>query len=59
MWLVSGVSEEEKGVKLPSKCAVCDTYDMKGMWKCSACDAINISKSRECWKCRSPKTGSD
>jgi len=34
----------------PSKCAVCDTYDFKGMWKCE-CDAMNLGKNTECWKC--------
>jgi hypothetical protein len=45
---------ESEGVKKVSKCVVCDTYDMKGMWKCE-CDALNISSAKMCWKCQKPK----
>jgi hypothetical protein len=45
---------ERAVVKQPSKCAVCDTYDFKGMWKCG-CDAMNVSKNDRCWKCGDPK----
>jgi len=39
---------------VPSKCAVRDTYDFRGMWKCE-CDAMNLSKNIICWKCGKPK----
>ena len=52
------VADEEERAKVPSKCAVCDTYDMKSMWKCSACDAMNVSKNASCWKCKAKRTDS-
>ncbi|HTY48012.1 MAG TPA: hypothetical protein VMB46_10165 [Methanomassiliicoccales archaeon] len=52
------VADEEERAKVPSKCAVCDTYDMKSMWKCSSCDAMNVSKNASCWKCKAKRTDS-
>jgi len=45
---------DKESPKQPSKCAVCDTYDFKGMWKCE-CDAMNLSKNKNCWKCGEPR----
>ncbi len=46
------MAEEGKLVKTPSRCAVCDTYDMKSLWKCDECEAMNVSKDESCWKCK-------
>lgn len=37
-------------VKKESKCQICDSYDMKGMWQCE-CGVMNVSKNVKCWKC--------
>jgi hypothetical protein len=34
----------------PAKCAVCDTYNLKGLWTCE-CGALNVSSNKRCWKC--------
>lgn len=34
----------------PARCAMCDSYNLEGLWTCE-CGALNISRNRICWKC--------
>jgi hypothetical protein len=34
----------------PARCAICDTYNLKGMWTCE-CGALNVSRNQLCWRC--------
>ena len=34
----------------PARCAMCDTYNLKGLWTCE-CGALNVSQNKLCWKC--------
>jgi hypothetical protein len=38
----------------PARCAICDTYNLKGLWTCE-CGALNVSQNKECWKCSRPR----
>ncbi len=50
-WNPSGPMVE---VKKESKCQICDSYNMKGMWQCE-CGVMNVSKNVKCWKCGLPR----
>jgi hypothetical protein len=43
-------------VKKESKCQICDSYNMKGMWQCE-CGSMNVSKNIKCWKCGLTRDG--
>ncbi len=45
-------------VKKESKCQICDSYNMKGMWQCE-CGVMNVSKNVKCWKCGLPRDDAD
>jgi hypothetical protein len=40
----------------PGRCAVCDTYNLKGLWTCE-CGALNVSVNKQCWKCQRERDG--
>jgi len=47
--------EEEPEDKKDLACATCAPFAQAGTWRCSGCGAMNISKWKECWKCKSPR----
>ena len=40
----------------PARCAMCDTYNLDGLWTCE-CGALNVSRNKVCWKCSRPRDG--
>ncbi len=45
------VKQDRGWEQAESQCEMCNTYDLRGLWKCS-CGALNVLKSERCWKCK-------
>jgi hypothetical protein len=48
----SFIMYEDRGwEQVEAKCEMCNTYDLRGIWKCE-CQALNVTKNEVCWKCQ-------
>jgi hypothetical protein len=46
----------EKQTEQRADCPTCTTSLQAGTWTCAECGSMNVSKWKECWKCKSPRS---
>jgi hypothetical protein len=51
---MNDVKQDRGWEQAESKCEMCNTYDLRGMWKCE-CEALNVNNNDLCWKCKQPR----